>query len=450
MKRLFVISFAIFLCVFHCQVFSQIQLRPLPEAGFEKRIKNFVDKVELVDTHEHLMDEFIGGEKSSVDFMFLLALYADDDIKSAGMTKSQFADLLTNKYTVAEKWRIIKPFWEVSKNTAYNRVVLLAIDKLYGIQDLNENTVVLLSEKLKNSYNGKWYDHVLRERAKIKYAIQDAGSRRSKNPIFRYVEKFDNFVRIQSKEEVLAVGAKYNGNVSTLDAYVEMLKKAFQEAVGRNIIGVKSALAYHRILKYDHVSKAVADSIFLKLMAGKNEQVLAFEDVKPFQDYIMHQIIQLAGHYDIPMQFHTGLQSGDGNIIDNANPSHLANLFLEYRDVRFVLFHGGFPYGGVLSTQAKSFRNVYIDMCWTAVISPSYSERYLHEWIETVPSNKIMTFGGDYDCVETAYGHSLMARAIVSNVLIEKVKTGYLTEKESIDIARRILNTNAIDLYKIK
>jgi hypothetical protein len=56
-----------------------------------------------------------------------------------------------------------------------------------------------------------------------------------------------------------------------------------------------------------------------------------FEEVKPFQDYIMHQVIQLAGKYDIPFQFHTGLQSGDGNFIDNANPSHMANLFLQYR-----------------------------------------------------------------------------------------------------------------------
>lgn len=443
-------SLIILLFLFPTYLLAQVQIRPIPEAGFEKRIKDFVDNIELVDTHEHLMEEFISSQKSAPDFMFLLALYADDDIKSAGMGKPEFAELLTNKYTIMEKWNLVKPYWEMSKNTAYNRNVLLTIDKLFGIKDLNETTVGPLSEKLKNSYDGRWYDYVLKERAKIKYIIQDVGNQRSKDPMFRYVEKFDDFIRIHSKAEVLALGSRHNMKIADLDSYMAVLNKSFQEAIGRGIIGVKSALAYHRTLKYDNVPKAVADSVFAKLIQSKNGKVFTFEEIKPFQDYIMHQIIQLAGKYDIPFQFHTGLQSGDGNIIDNANPSYMANLFLQYRNVKFVLFHGGFPFGGILSTQAKSFRNVYIDMCWTAVISPSYSERYLHEWIETVPANKIMAFGGDYDNVENAYGHSLMARSVVSNVLIEKVKSGYLSEDESIEIAQRILRDNAINLFKIK
>ncbi|CAG5017675.1 hypothetical protein DYBT9275_05823 [Dyadobacter sp. CECT 9275] len=450
MKRLslFLNTFLFLVPVSH--LFSQIVLRQPPEAGFETRIKRFVDQLELIDTHEHFGNEFIADPKKSVDFMLLLALYSDDDIKSAGMGKAQFNELLTDRYSVADKWKIIKPYWELSKNTAYNRVVLLTIDRLFGIKDLNDDTVVLLSEKLKSSYNGKWYDYVLGERAKIKYVIQDVGSGRSKDSRFRYVEKFDQFIRIHSKEEVTALGGKYSTEVTTLDSYVDMLGKSFQEAMGRGMIGVKSALAYHRPLKYERVPKPVADSVFRMLMNSPNDKIFEFKDIKPFQDYVMHQIIQLAGKYDIPFQFHTGLQSGDGNIIDNANPAHMANLFLEYRDVKFVLFHAGFPYGGILSTQAKSFRNVYIDMCWSAVISPSYSERYLHEWLETVPSNKIMAFGGDYHNVETAYGHSLMARAIVSKVLTEKVKAGYLTESESLAIARRLLHDNAMDLFKIK
>lgn len=437
----------VFLLFFPGFGYSQLQLRPLPEAGFEKRIRNFVDTIQLVDTHEHLGDEFISNQRSTLDFMFLLTLYADDDIKSAGMGKSEFAELLTDKYTIPEKWKRIKPYWEASKNTAYNRVVLLAIDQLYGIKDLNETTVVTLSEKLRNSYDGKWYDYVLKERAKIKYIIQDGGSRRLKNPIFRYVEKFDQFIRIHSKQEVATLGEKHKLKITNLDSYVLVLQKAFQEAIDRGIIGVKSALAYHRILKYDNIPKPIADSVFTNLMSSERE--FTFEEVKPFQDYIMHQLIQLVGKHDIPFQFHTGLQSGDGNSIDNANPSHMANLFLEYRDVKFVLFHASYPFGGIVSTQAKSFRNVYIDMCWSAVISPSYSERYLHEWLETVPSNKIMAFGGDYHNVESTFGHSLMARAIVANVLVEKVRTGYLTEIESLEIAQRLFYDNARQLYKI-
>ena len=429
--------------------FSQLKLRPLPKNGYESRIRNFVDKLDIVDTHEHLMEE-AEVNKDSIDFMWMLFHYADDDIKSAGLGKSEFAELLTNKYSVTEKWKIIKPYWEASKNTAYNRTVLLALQRLYGLDDLNDNTFALVSEKLRASYDGKWYAHVLREKANIKYAIQDVGTRRNKEPYFRYVEKFDHFIRIHSKKEVTAMAAQAGAQISSLDDYVTLLEKSFQQAIDRRIIGVKSALAYHRILKYEDVPKSIADSVFNRLMRSENDQVFAFTDIKPFQDYIMHQVIGLVRKHNIPFQFHTGLQSGDGNIIDNANPSHLANLFLQYRDVNFVLFHGGFPYGGILSTQAKSFRNVYIDMCWSAVISPSYSERYLSEWIETVPSNKIMAFGGDYHNVESTYAHSLIARDIVANVLVEKVKAAYLTEEEATSIAARVLRDNAIALFKIE
>jgi len=98
---------------------------------------------------------------------------------------------------------------------------------------------------------------------------------------------------------------------------------------------------------------------------------------------------------------------------------------------------------------AKNFRNVYIDMCWLYIISPSYSERYLHEWLETVPANKIMAFGGDFLNVEGVYGHLLFARQVVANVLIAKVKDGYFTENEALKIAQMILHDNATGLLKL-
>ncbi len=429
---------------------AQIQLRPLPKDGFEQRIQDYVDSLPLVDSHEHLMVEEGVKNWNPLDFMLLLHHYADDDIKSAGMSKPQFAELLTDKYSVKEKWEILKPFWEASKNTAYGRVVLLTIDELYGIKDLTGETVEELSRQIKKSYETPWYDYVLKERAKIRYAIMDVGSGRRKDDMFRYVEKFDRFIRIDSKENLLSIGRDFNKDLATLDSFVSVLEDAFQQALDRDIVGVKSALAYHRILNYENVHIEKAEEVYNKIMNSSTEKIFDFNEVKALQDYMMHRIIGLARKHNLPMQIHTGLQAGDGNYISNSNPALLTNLFLEYRDVKFVLFHGGYPYGGELSALAKNFRNVYIDLCWTYIISPSYSERYLHEWLETVPANKIMAFGGDYHNVENTFGHSLMARMVVSKVLIEKVKTGYLTEEEAKQIAERLLYKNALELFQIK
>jgi hypothetical protein len=84
------------------------------------------------------------------------------------------------------------------------------------------------------------------------------------------------------------------------------------------------------------------------------------------------------------------------------------------------------------------------------VFSMSVTREWLHKWIETLPVNKINFFGGDCLFLEGTYGHAVMARQIVSEVLSEKVERGYLSLDEALYIARRILRENAIDLYGLQ
>jgi hypothetical protein len=429
-----------------CKIHAQIQVRPLPEPGFEVRITNYVDQVKFVDTHEHIIDFEPIKQSMPLDIMLLLHHYADDDIKSAGMSKPVFEMLMTDSLSVMEKWDIVEPYWEGSRNTAYNRTVLIAANDLFGISDINRNTVRDLSDKVALAYeNPGWYDHVLKTRSNIEYAILDVGERRYASDMFRYVMRFDNFISVHSSKDI--AGKPSGAGIRTLNDYVMTLKAAFDKAVKNGMVGIKSGLAYRRILHYESIDKSVAEHIFTRVL--QSEEELPFDAVKPLQDFMMHQVIRLAREADLPMIIHTGLQAGDGNYITNSNPAHLTNLFLEYRDVRFCLYHGGYPYGGELSALAKNFRNVYIDMCWMYIISPSYSMRYLHEWLETVPANKIMAFGGDYHNVENIYGHAVIARQVISDVLIEKVGTGYISEVEAKNIANMIMRENALSFYRM-
>jgi predicted TIM-barrel fold metal-dependent hydrolase len=165
---------------------------------------------------------------------------------------------------------------------------------------------------------------------------------------------------------------------------------------------------------------------------------------------MMQSLFRMAREYKLPVAFHTGFQAGNGNYINNADPSLLTNLFLEFPDINFVLYHGSYPYGGILATLAKSFRNVYLDMNWTYALSPTYTERYLSEWLETVPVSKIMAFGGDQRCAENTYGQLIIAKKIISEVLIKKVREGYLSENEAKSIAGSILHDNAVKFYNLK
>ena len=88
-------------------------------------------------------------------------------------------------------------------------------------------------------------------------------------------------------------------------------------------------------------------------------------------------------------------------------------------------------------------------MCWAYIISPAYAGRFLDEAIETVPADKILGFGGDYQVAEGSYGHAVLCREVVSKVLADKVAAGYWSEEEALRFARAILRENAIRVFKL-
>jgi uncharacterized protein len=442
------IQFTLFLVVTSILLQAQVTIKPLSQTGFEQRIRNYIDTIKVVDTHEHLMNPKGIPNSGMFDFMLLFHHYADDDIKSSGMSKPTFNRLLTDSLTVLQKWEILKPYWDKSFNTAYNRVVLLTVDKLFGIKELNDKTVVELSNKIQEAYKTDWFNTVLKDKCNIEFIINDSGDRSfGDTSMFRYTQHF-NYFRIDSKEVIDNLAKQNNVTIHSLDELENSLKIEFEKAFEDGILTLKTTAAYFRSLSFEDVSKENAEKVF-KLIQ-KSEKSLPSQTIKPLSDYMMHRMLDLADKYNTPIQIHTGLQAGDGNYIENSNPTHLANLFLKYRNVQFILFHGGYPFGSELASLAKNFRNVYIDLCWLYIISPSYSERYLHEWLETVPANKIMGFGGDYHNVENVYGHLLFAKEILENVLIEKVESGYFSEKEALKIASMILHDNAVNLFQLK
>ena len=428
---------------------AQVQIRPLPSKGYEKRINDFINNMKVVDTHEHLLSLSRLKQRTTLDFMLLLHHYSADDIISAGLPSKLFAKLRKDSLTVKQKWDILKPYWERSQNTAYNRAALLAADKLFFISDINGSTVELLSEKIKKAYETDWISYVVNDKCKIEYLIQDSDDRSFGTKGFRYVVRFDNFIFLNSKQQITSIAKRQNITIATLDDLIKALGKAFDDARQKGLVAIKSGLAYSRILNYENTGRGSAAKVFEDLMSSPDGTSFTFADVKPLQDFMMHRVMDLARDNKLPVMIHTGLHTGNGNIIENSKPTHLVNLIKEYPTVKFVLMHGSYPYGAELTTIAKYFPNAYIDMCWLYVISPSYSERFLHEWIETVPASKIMGFGGDYLNIENAYSHLLMGKQVVARVLIDKVKDGYLSESEAKNIASMILHDNAVELFNL-
>jgi predicted TIM-barrel fold metal-dependent hydrolase len=416
--------------------------------SFKEIIKEEIYKIPIVDTHEHLMSE---EERNSrpIDIFYFFAHYASSDLVSAGMPQATLDKIRNPSIPLEERWKDFAPYWESIRNTAYAKALIIAVRDLFGIEDINEETYQAISAKLKESQRKGWYRYVLRERANIAISLQYVGTMDVDRELFLPVAYYDHFITARSKWDINSLEKSYDVAIHSLDDFLRALDIAFERDVKAGAVGIKSGLAYSRILRYDKVSKSEAEALFNRIFSHLGEG-LSWEEAKPLQDFIMHQVIRRAISYNLPITIHTGLQEGNGNIITNANPVHLVNLFLEYKEAKFDIFHGGYPYTSELATLAKNFQNVYIDMCWLHIISPNVSRRALHEWLETVPQNKIMGFGGDYIFVEGAYAHSRIARENIARVLIEKVEEGYLNEQEALKIANRLLRENPKELFNLK
>ena len=426
------------------------------QPGVHERIKKAVDDIWLINTHEHLISED-GRLTLTTDLFYLLNSYVKHDLISSGMKGEDFEFILDSSNPLEERWGKFHPYWEKAKNTGYALCLTIAVRDLFGIGDINEGTYKELNEKLLASNKKGWYKYVLKEKALIDVSILDPLDKivkidnNNSKEYFVKVKRFDNFVLI-NKNRVNKFEKQANVKINSLTDLLNVLDTEFQKAINEEgIVGIKSGLAYGRILYYEDVPEKEAENIFNKMF--QEGQKLTTDESKKLQDFMMHEVIGNAAKYNLPIQIHTGLCTGNSirKPTQTTNATHLANLFMKYKEAKFVIFHGSYPYMSELTVLAKKFPNVYIDMSWMHVISPAASRQYLEEWLMTVPSNKIMAFGGDFgDVVEGTYGHSVIARKNVTEVLVKLVEDGYCSEEDAILIAKRILRENAMELYKLK
>lgn len=110
---------------------------------------------------------------------------------------------------------------------------------------------------------------------------------------------------------------------------------------------------------------------------------------------------------------------------------------------RFLLMHLAYPWARDLLGMALIYRNIWIDLCWAPLLSPTLFRQSLHEAIEVLPDESRMMIGGDNWHAEETYGAMTLARRILGEVLEEKIGSGYFTEADAQRLAPKILSENA-------
>jgi predicted TIM-barrel fold metal-dependent hydrolase len=177
---------------------------------------------------------------------------------------------------------------------------------------------------------------------------------------------------------------------------------------------------------------------------------LSSADLRPLHDYLVHVYVQRATEEDVPVQIHTGYLAGVRRDLRNISPLQLVPLLLRYGRTRFDLFHAGWPYTEELAIIAKNFPNVWISLCWAWTMNPIATERALDSWLDCVPYNKIIGFGGDTHHPLASYGYAMQARDGLSRVFERRIERGDMDEELAEEAARAILLTNGCELHGLE
>jgi uncharacterized protein len=330
---------------------------------------------------------------------------------------------------------------------SYYRWLQKALKEIYKIrEDLSSENWDYYSGMIFTSHkDNAWHKSILKKYCNYEKVILDAywnpGSNNQDSGVFLSVFRINPLFFGYSKNDYdhngHNVNSLYNREFGDIDNYLLFVRKLITEKTDNGCIALKNAMAYDRTLDYEISTKDKAQRVF------KGKEYITEENIRLFQDYLFDEICKLAAELNIPVQCHTGM-----GLLEKTNALNMLNIIKNNPDTKFVLFHGGFPWTADILGLMHANQNVYSDICWLPLLSPTTSEYVLHQLIEVVTSDKIC-WGCDTWTSEESYGARLALNDTLASVLSEKIEKKYFSMNDAEYIIKNILFDNPKTLYKV-
>jgi len=415
-------------------------------------LSQFIEQTPLIDTHEHLKFEEDWVNDGPDVLQDLFSNYVPADLAVAGASEEDIAFMMDpSKASVADRFNRIRKAWEAVQFTGYGEAVRIIAEQVYHMPEITpENIVAAQSINDQLRLGGKRFD-LLSKNANLDHVqidnfvwacVPDA----SGPDFFLYDLSWMGFcngdvpqVQLESETGIL---------VKSLPDLQQAMDGLF-EKYGPMAIAVKAQHAYARTLKWversdDEASRSLA--IILKDPEHAPEK-----DKLCLGDWAWARGVELSIEYNLPFKLHTGYYAGHSRMpVDRIKGGNLCGILARYPQARFVLMHIGYPYNNEMVALAKHYPNVWVDLCWAWSIDPYSSMDFVRRFIHAVPINKLFAFGGDTSWPTGSYAYAIQARNWLNRALEAEVLDGYLTEKQAMDIAYRLMQTNQRDCFDIE
>lgn len=412
------------------------------------RIKAGLDAVRAIDTHDHLRPynelphrvETPQGTGMTLYSIWAGSYYGWIHPLTPWPTSGQFDAW----------WKKAEHDFVNARATSFYRYLLPAFRDLYGVDfdTITPQQAAELNAKIFENYRSdEWLLDVVTHRANIELMLIDPyWGRLQFNRAYRFAVPVLNVTTLMQAshpdrftnplDSPFEFAARRKLPTDTFDAFLAAIDALFAEAAASDCVCLKSTQAYQRTLDYAHVERDRAAQVY-----GKAPDATTPEEQKAFEDFMFWHVCRLSAKHGLPFQVHTGQAR-----IQGSNPMLLVPVIAANPETKFVLFHGGFPWVGETGVIAMRHKNVWIDSVWLPTLSYTTAKRAYQEWLEAVPSDRIM-WGADTVNAEGIYGATEFTRQCLAEALAEKVERGELTEKHAARIGRQILRDNALKLF---
>lgn len=415
------------------------------------RLLEAMTQMPVIDCHEHL-----DGEDDSVcqpqDVFRLFShwSYIGLDLERAGMQHAVYESLLDSAIPLDQRWDLLEPFWEQVRFTSYARCLRLTAEQLYGFSDINRETYQALSAAMRAASGQGLIRRVLREVCGIQRCVTDHGLTHATD-LYAPLVRMDIRPDMETWDALTDLPGAPDSRSASLDDLLDGLRGYLRACRARGAVGLKMAA-----LNYGEPDRAAALDLYESLRSGRVQRIAApcqefpyqFGRSNPLRDYIHDALITCAGELGMVVSAHTGYW-GD---FRNLTPLHLIPEIMRHPEVRYDVYHLGYPWLRETMMLAKGFSNVWLNLCWVHIISQRAAVEAVSEILDLLPANKILAFGGDFStpAVECVAGHLAMAREDIARALAGQVALGRMNEDQAERIARRWFYENPAALYGIE
>ncbi|WP_321299970.1 amidohydrolase family protein [uncultured Sphaerochaeta sp.] len=404
-----------------------------------EEIRTYIQELSVIDTHEHLPSHQSDRRQHPDILAEYISHYFRYDLFSSGLSQELYAKALDSNIPLLERWVILEPYWESCRFTGYGRQLDATAMELYGVAGITRENITELNAQYSKQISNKLYITELFKRMNIETCINDTENYQSDydSPYAHPVCRIDHLVHPLGTQELRKIARISGIRIDSFAQYIDACQIIVKQAISRGAKALKLGLSYTRSLSFPHTDYHTAKEASRAYLDGT---ATAMEPAA--QNYILHAILSIANQEGWNIQVHTGLQAGNGNYLCNSDPLLLTNLFLAYPQAKFHLLHIGYPYQGQLAVLVKSFPNVLVDMSWAHVVSPHSSIQFLEELLETVPSNKILAFGGDSKVIDLVAGHVRMAKDNISACLSRLIEAQRIDMDQAKMLSKKLLYDN--------